>query len=188
MNIMLDLETASTRMNAAILTIGAVRFTEDRLGGYTFYRAITLDSNTSAGRHICGETIAWWMAQDETVRAAAFADPKAVHLNAALHDFAVWLRGAATSRTGDREPVYLWGNGANFDISILESAYADAGLERPWEFRGVRCLRTVRALAGAEAIERPEIGNAHNALDDAVSQAMWLMKAWRAGIGRMRSE
>lgn len=185
MNIMLDLETLSTRMNAAILSIGAVRFTADRIEDYTFYRAVTLDSNTSFGRHIDGATVAWWMAQDDAARSAAFADPAAVHLSAALCDFATWLRGAATARTGDVEPVYLWGNGANFDVSILQSAYEGADLSVPWGFRDVRCLRTVRALAGASYIARPEVGVAHNALDDARAQAMWLIDAWQADTGVM---
>lgn len=179
MNIMLDLETLSTRMNAAILSIGAVCFTEDRIEDYTFYRAVTLDSNTQYGRHIDGATVAWWMAQDDVVRAAAFADPTAVNLTTALVDFAAWFRGAATSRTGEAEPVYLWGNGANFDVSILQSAFEDTGTPLPWGFRDVRCLRTVRALAGASCIARPEVGVAHNALDDARAQAMWLIAAWR---------
>lgn len=185
MNIMLDIESASTRMDAAILSIGAVRFTEDRIEDYTFYRAITLDSNTALGRHIDGATLAWWMAQDDTVRAAAFADPCAVNLAAALYDFGVWLRGASTCRTGEAEPVHLWGNGANFDVSILESAHAAALVPVPWNFRDVRCMRTVRALVGAEAVPRVSFGNAHHALHDAMGQAKWLQDAWRAGVGRM---
>lgn len=186
MNIMLDLETLSTRMNAAILTIGAARFTEDRIEDYTFYRAVTLDSNTRLGRHIDGGTVAWWMAQDDVVRAAAFADPSAVDLAVALVEFATWFRGAATARTGEAEPVYLWGNGANFDVSILQSAYEATDMPVPWGFRDVRCMRTIRALAGASCIARPEVGHAHNALDDARAQAMWLQAAWRDhDLGRM---
>ena len=116
-------------------------------------------------------------------RTAAFADPAAVHLAAALSDFAAWFCGAATSRAAEAEPVYLWGNGANFDVSILQSAYENVNLPTPWGFRDVRCLRTIRALSGACYIARPEIGVAHNALDDARAQAMWLIDAWQADVG-----
>lgn len=184
MHIMLDIETLSTRMDAAVLSIGACRFTADGIEDYTFYRAVTLDSNF--GRHIAGGTLAWWVRQGDAARIAAFADPAAVHLSEALCDFVHWFRGAATSRTGDAEPVYLWGNGTNFDVSILESAYATNLTPPPWDFRNVRCLRTIRGLEGADAIERPVNPCPHNALQDAIAQAKWLQAAWAAGIGRGR--
>lgn len=181
MHIMLDLETLSTRMDAAILSIGAVRFTPAHVLDYTFYSAVTIDSNLESGRHVAGATLAWWVQQDGAAR-EAFGDPQARHLNAALHALSIWIGGAAGP---DDEEVYLWGNGANFDISILESAYRNAQHIVPWNFRNVRCLRTIRALAGAETIDRPENPIAHHALEDARAQAVWLQRAWAAGIGRV---
>lgn len=180
MHIMIDIETLSTRMDATILSIGAVRFTADEIKPYTFHRTISIDSNLAVKRHIDGDTLGWWMKQSEAARAAAFGGVDASHLPAVLHSFAVWLGGAAGP---DNEEVYLWGNGANFDISILQSAYEAIGVPVPWNFRNVRCLRTIRALAGASYIARPEVGVMHNALDDAQAQAMWLIDAWQADVG-----
>jgi exodeoxyribonuclease VIII len=185
MHVMIDLETLSTRMNAAIISIGAVRF--DRTQVYQqhhFYRAVTVDSNTRFGRHVSGETLSWWMEQSESAR-AVFSDPKAVHLAAALFDLADWLRAAATCNplAVAPEPVYVWGNGANFDISILESAYANNSTAVPWVYTDVRCMRTVRKLAGAERVPRPEPSGPHHALADALDQAHYLRALWAAGVG-----
>lgn len=173
-HIMIDLETLSTRMDAAILSIGAVRFGPDGVTQDAFYRAITIDSNTAAGRHISGGTLAWWMGQSEEAR-AVFTDPAAVSMATALVDLRIWLG----------EGAIVWGNGANFDISILESAYAGFGYVTPWKYGNVRCMRTIRRIAGADEVPKPENSCAHNALADAVWQAEWMVRAWRAGVGVM---
>ncbi len=187
MHVMIDLETASTRMDAAILSIGAVRFDTKRVYDYPFYRAITLDSNTSFGRHISGDTVRWWMGQSEQAR-AVFTDPQAVHLAAALQDLCTWLRGAKTCNPAavEPEPVYVWGNGANFDISILQSSYEAGGIPLPWGYRDVRCMRTVRSLSGADCVATPENPSPHNALSDAKCQAEWLIAAWEADTGTVQ--
>lgn len=68
---------------------------------------------------------------------------------------------------------YVWGNGANFDISILEQAYLDAGMRTPWGYRNVRCFRTVMSEFGIETDwVKPVV--AHDALADAEAQARTL--------------
>lgn len=182
MHIMVDIETLSTRMDAAILSIGAVRFTPHRIEPYSFYNVVGLAGNTSLGRHIDANTLAWWMDQSPGAR-EVLRGTGAVHLSEALVAFGTWVRGAAGP---DKEEVYVWANGPNFDLSILEHAYAQHTYPAPWNFRNVRCMRTLRSLVGADLVQRTEPHCPHNALDDARAQAEWVQNAWRAGIGLAR--
>jgi len=64
----------------------------------------------------------------------------------------------------------LWGNGSTFDNVILSNAYRAIGVKQPWDFWNDRCYRTLKSLYPHVKLERS--GVAHNALDDAKSQAM----------------
>lgn len=86
----------------------------------------------------------------------------------ALAAFADWL---ASEHGPD---VKVWGNGADFDNVILGSAYRRLGKSIPWAFYNSRCYRTVKSLQPGCRIERA--GTHHNALDDAKSQALHLMR------------
>jgi hypothetical protein len=72
----------------------------------------------------------------------------------------------------------VWGNGATMDISLTEEAYkfGGYGLTVPWAFRNIRDMRTIVDAAdhvcpGFQSCV-PQVGTAHNALDDAKYQAM----------------
>lgn len=71
-------------------------------------------------------------------------------------------------------PPDVWGNGSDFDNTLLAAAYDACQLTLPWNFWSNRCYRTLKNL-------RPEIklvnpGTAHNALDDSKAQAQHLME------------
>ena len=164
---MIDLETLGRRPFCPILSIGAValRLDNDSPIGDAFYQAVTIDSCLKVGLRIDGNTLAWWMNQSEEARKAAFGDPTAVDLPMALDIFTEWLQS---------RPLKLWGNSARFDLGILEAAYVACGKEPPWEFRFERCYRTIKNLPAAREIPLPSGGTHHNALDDAVAQALHL--------------
>ena len=75
----------------------------------------------------------------------------------------------------------MWGNGAAFDNVILAVAYKRAWLPVPWSYKNDRCYRTVAALA--PEVARPEVGERHNAADDAEAQARHLIEVLRV-LGR----
>ena len=160
MHIMLDLETLSTRSDAAIVAIGArTMFTKQ---ARSFYRPITLNSAVRNG-HVDGDTLAWWFRQSDQAR-ELFNDAAAVPLPIALSDFSSWL--------AVNEEVYVWGNGAAFDNVVLSNAYQKMMLHKPWSFRNDRCYRTIKSLY--PDVEMVSTGVKHNALNDATSQAMHL--------------
>lgn len=170
---MIDLETMGTRYDAPVVAIGAVFFNPDTSElGESFYANIDLEDACRFGK-ATGGTIAWWLRQSDAAR-GALTRPGSTS-SAAFSAF----RAFVESHT--REPV-VWGNGATFDISILEFAFpATTGRDAPWKFWNVRDCRTVKDLAAPFDIEvGPLAGVAHNALDDAKHQAGWVSAMWQA--------
>jgi exodeoxyribonuclease VIII len=171
--VMLDLETMSTESNAAIVSIGAVKFNPhgdigvlgdpDNPDYAHFHQAVELHSLTDAGFHISGQTIRWWMEQSDAARQSLFIEP--VSLDVALSRFYLWF--------GD-ESLPTWGNGAGFDNVVLRNAYQKLGGTSPFKFRHDRCYRTIKSMFPDLPFLPPTI--AHNAMCDAEAQAMHLQK------------
>jgi len=159
-NIMLDLETLGKSSNAVIIAIGAVQFDHTGLG-QTFYTTVDPQSSVDLGMKMDVSTVMWWMKQSDAARAAF--DRAGAPILTALHNFADYVKDCA----GDKAEV--WGNGATFDNVILGNAYELASLPKPWPYWGDRCHRTLKNLY--PQIAAGKVGTAHNALDDAVSQA-----------------
>jgi hypothetical protein len=79
----------------------------------------------------------------------------------------------------------VWGNGATFDISILEDAYRQLDLEIPWKFWNVRDCRTVKDMyeSARGGYEKKSGGTLHHALDDAKFQAQYICDMWKSLVG-----
>ncbi len=164
-NIMVDLETLGTTADAAIISIGAVRFDleSDKIDDEGFYASISIDSNTLYKRTISEDTLKWWMQQSKEAQ-VVFSEPK-TGLIGALLNLSEWIKKPKLAN------VYMWSNGADFDLPMLAHAYAAADLELPWKFFNNRCFRTYKNLPGAKDIRGGKPGIKHNALADAIYQA-----------------
>ena len=165
--VMLDLETMSVSSNAAIASIGAVKFTEEDGIIDKFYRTVDLRTCKAVGLHICPNTIDWWSKQSPEARKALTIDN--ISLTQALDEFTEWY--------GDKK-IPVWGNGAGFDNVIMENAYHAIKAPRPWTGFYDRCYRTVKNLITIEPDVRD--GTHHNALDDAIFQTNHLLKILRS--------
>ena len=172
-DVMIDLETMGLGTNAPILSIGAVAFRAFGEGlGATFHQGISLEDSMASGRQPTASTILWWLQQDDAARKQVrHKCENGGTMGEALLGFAEWMK----SLGGE---LYVWGNGANFDISILEQAYLDAGMRTPWGYRNVRCFRTVMSEFGDDSDwVKPTV--AHDALADAEAQARTLQNCMR---------
>lgn len=170
-NIMLDLETMGNGPEAAIVAIGAVEFDLETCElGREFYRVIKLESSMRFGGVVDASTVMWWIGQSEEARAGINPNFGGHYLENALIDFQGWV----VQGVSDIDDVLMWGNGSAFDNVILTSAYRNTRIERPWRHWGDRCYRTVNSFFPQIPFER--MGVHHNALDDAKSQALHLMK------------
>lgn len=160
---MLDLETMSTRSNAAIASIGAVKFDVDAGVIDTFYRTIDLRTCKAVGLHFDQETIDWWKQQSKEAQKALQVDN--ISIMQALDDFSTWF---------GNKSLPTWGNGAGFDNVIMENAYRAVNSKRPWLPWDDRCYRTIKNIIQVPIDERQ--GTYHNALDDAMHQTKHLLK------------
>lgn len=165
--IMVDLETMSTKHNAAIVSIGAVEmdFKNKTLGKEPFYINIDLKSSQDAGLHIDADTVNWWMMQKDDARKALTGNRES--LIDALTDFYRWLQKIGGV-------CRIWGNGANFDNVILRNAYEAVGVTCPWPFWNDMCYRTIKNMH-PDVWQPTRSGTYHNALDDATFQAEHLL-------------
>lgn len=195
MHVMLDLETFSTRNNAAIVAIGAVAFDdENRKIIDKFYTGIFPSSCQQFGMHIDAGTVEWWLAKERApAREKLFnEDQERVDIATGLYAFARWtdqllaaekadnaLLASALDVSNKYEPqLMMWGNGATFDNVIMRNAFDAVHLECPWKFYNDRCYRTIKNLA--PEIKVPRMGTFHCALDDAESQTTHLFQIMEA--------
>ena len=176
-HLMIDLETMGTLFNAPVLAIGAVFF-DPETGelGETFYGGIDVEDACRYGKP-SGSTIKWWMKQGDEARAAAIAGT-----SSSADVFGAFM---AFVQKGGKN-VKPWGNGATFDISMLEFAFARVlDKTQPWEFWNVRDCRTIKEIGELVSPFRGERqGTHHQSLDDAIFQAQWVSHYWQALRGR----
>lgn len=167
-HVMLDLETWGTTPYSTIISVGACAF-----GPYAMEPGaviqdrfeVAIDPASYQGR-IDPKTIMWWMDPErDAARAAWFGKPK-LDLRVVLDSFTDWLRSVCA----DTQDLRLWGNGSDFDNTLLRQAYETHAREVPWDFRQNRCFRTLRNIAAFEKENYP--ATAHTALADAENQAV----------------
>lgn len=173
-HIMVDIETMSTSPHSAIASIGAVIFNPlaDNIDDMpTFYQAIDLNSNEKAGRHFSGSTIAWWLGQTQKAREALLTDTLPLHT--ALTKFQMWMTA--------NKPIICWANSPSFDCVILKDAFSDFSMSWPFGYWEERDVRTIKDAAYPNGdCPKIQLGVAHGALDDAMSQALTVQRCFSA--------
>ena len=170
--VMLDLETLSTRADAAILQIAAASFDESG----TILDTFNVHVRRSSG-HIDINTVLWWMSQP-SAREQSDRCQHGQTLQQALECFTIWY--------GVVEPVAVWAHGATFDFPILTSAFEREAVRVPYVYRDLMCTRPVyRLVGGVPEIPFPKGYVKHDALSDVRLQIAQLTEA-RRRIGVLR--
>jgi hypothetical protein len=174
-HMMLDLETMGNKSKSAIISIGAVEF--DISSGETgreFYVKVNLQSCFDRGLIANGSTIEWWLMQNEEARKMA-ADGNGVSIAVALQQFRSFIDSLG------RDTVQIWGNGARFDIGILEDAHDACQLSNPWNFRNERDVRTL--VSFAPKVKKKAVFNTngiqHDPIADCKFQIMYCTAVWQ---------
>jgi len=175
-HIAIDLETLSTSPAAVILSIGAVAVCETTGQTLQFYRECSVASQPA--RKQDASTLKWWSTQSEAARKTydfAHSD-QAQSLLETLNHLTLWI-----GQLGETHEVFVWGNGSDFDIGILNHACKEISDFVPWNFRNVRDMRTLYDITKrfGMVIEVPRVGTHHNALDDAQFQANIVIESLR---------
>ena len=173
-HLMIDLETMGKNPDAPIISIGAIFF-DPQTGdmGPEFSKTIDLET---AGGVIDRDTIKWWLKQSREAQSAIMID------EIPLDDALLQLREFIDENSGEFF-VQVWGNGANFDNTILRRSYERQGIPCPWRYYNDRDVRTIVELGKAIDFDArtaiPFEGERHNALDDARYQAKYVSAIWQ---------
>lgn len=97
--------------------------------------------------------------------------------------FTSWVINMYPAPFNDKvtDDIKIWANDPHFDVSILSEVFHAVGLPVPWHYRAPRSMKTVTELAGMtrDDFTAFNYGTAHNALDDAISQAMIVCEAYK---------
>lgn len=176
-HVMIDLETLSTRPDAAILSIGAVFFDiETGKLGDEFHCGIEMEDGNYYG-HIDPKTVGFWLLQSQEAREGInrmTGGDNAFTLAEALQRFNQFF-----NLSTNPPRVKVWGNGAGFDPILMESAYRRHGRTAPWNYWDVLDVRTIVKL-GRDLLnidpkkDMPFEGVEHDALSDAIHQAKYV--------------
>jgi hypothetical protein len=154
MDVMIDIETCGTGVDACILTVAAQCFDplqrSDLEQQRTFYARV--DPESQPDRNISDGTIEWWSRQPAEAQEEAFGLEGRIPLSDCLRELhrLVWHCNR------------VWANGPTFDCNILEHAYKSYNIVLPWQYYKVRDARTVYGLVP----ELQKYPASHHALED----------------------
>lgn len=185
---MLDLETLSQSSRAAIISAGLVKFDpfviqESFKSSPYFYQVVDKHSCTRIGMEIDDGTLKWWQKQSgyaQRILDPANANPPIEDVKdimSTLRDISHFIKSNAETKT-----IYVWSNGASFDIPILCQAYELHGLAVPWKFSGDSCYRTINNITKLLGIkvDKEFKGTPHHSGHDAINQCLFLQKMLNA--------
>lgn len=161
--LMLDIETLSTRVNAHILQVAVVPFDLEAavIGTNTFN--MHASGAGQDGRHIDRATVRWWMDQDDEVSTRVLFARKMYPLGTVLSELYRYVRDFS-------DETRIWCKGPEFDTACLKHAFEAVGMDTPWSFRYVRDVRTATEVSH-ESTPRPGgFGATHDAEDDCINQ------------------
>ena len=165
---MFDLETLDVKPSAVILSLGAVKFDPRQQGidpnAERLSLRIDIDSQSTIGRTISEDTIAWWATQSKEAQDAAFGEHDRVSLEEAVEQFHKFVWNSER----------VWSQGS-FDVNIMEHLYTNLGKPYAWQYWQVRDSRTLFDFVDG-AMDRTKH---HNAVEDAIAQAEAVQRALR---------
>jgi hypothetical protein len=167
---MIDLETLDTTPNAVVLTIGGVKFDpfDKRAPHSDFYFRLDVNEQMDKGRTVSDDTLNWWATQDEKIINEALGDHDRTDALTMLRALKKWYVGCDA----------VWAQGTTFDIVMIEQLCRLYGQPIPWSFWTVKDSRTLFGLLPSDPRKQFSF-DAHNALEDARTQAKCVQIAYR---------
>lgn len=169
--LMLDFETLDVAECPVILSMGAVVFNENGIVD-SFFEKIDQQSCIDIGFTVSVETLLWWEEQSDAAKKAAFGGT--TDIRSAM--------GMLVDFYKKHECQEIWSKGALADIRWANNILIKLNLKKPWKFSREMCFRTY--LKYSPKVDFRPVGEAHNAIDDAINQALQfiLIEATKANI------
>lgn len=157
--LMLDFETLDVAECPVILSMGAVVFNENGIVD-SFFEKIDQQSCIDIGFTVSVETLLWWEEQSDAAKKAAFGGTTNIG-----YAMSMLVQMYIKHECGE-----IWSKGAIADIRWANNILDKLGLQKPWKFWEEMCFRTY--LKYSPKVDFQPVGEAHNALDDAMNQAL----------------
>lgn len=179
-HLMVDLETFGKTSDSIITSIAAVPFNMDMTIGEPFEAFPDIEEQIG-NRKIEWSTIKWWMEQEESARFAVTKPDRSRSLKACLMNFSLWAlsKGLNPEFVSNLDPKFkVWSNGAAFDIAMMNHAFDQYKIQKPWSYRNEFDCRTMVYLSKISTCKYQACGIKHNAIDDCKWQISWLVDAY----------
>lgn len=176
LNIMVDLKTASTKENAAILSWAMVPFTEEgtKCELEIFYKVVNLTSCFMAGMDIEKGTQKWWEEQTPEARAAVMKSEGESILSVTRAAYC-WL--SALAETYD---LYMYCRGIDFDLPKIEWCFRKfMEQDAPYKYSHKMDVRTVLKFMEIDQSQFEFEGIKHHSVDDCVHDIKMIRKAYQ---------
>jgi DNA polymerase III epsilon subunit-like protein len=171
LHMMCDLETLDNSPTSTILSVALVPFDMNgNIYDEYFNKHISLNSCIKAGLTINESTFMWWMQQSQEARSAIVNSQKH-QLKDVLNDMSEYIKAFRSAA----KTIYLWGNGAAFDIAILRNAFAAKSIKFPFKPSEEQDVRTIVRLNPDIKHSLKFEGIQHDAKDDCVHQIKYLL-------------
>lgn len=134
-NLMVELETLSTKHNAIVLQCSMALFDKET-GKISKTFSVNIDPSSQVPRIYDKNTLDWWKSQPESLLKQVYKGGKPFkEAVKEIHSF-------ITSNT-DKKTVRVWTCSLSFTIPILRSCFETLGLEQPWKYWNERDCRTL---------------------------------------------
>ncbi|WP_153448767.1 3'-5' exonuclease [Vibrio algicola] len=184
-NVAIDTETLDTETTAKILSIGIVPFnwgeqvSFEELCNRPSSKYIKIDMNSYLVEDgvftTNASTESWWSEQGEEARHVLEPDLSDLPIRDALHSLKQHLSDYVEPLKKDQGQVFC--RGYDFDGGILNNAFEQCGIAKPWGYNRFRCVRTViDTLAGTRngyvKESDPDGFIHHHALHDAAKDTL----------------
>lgn len=167
-NLMLDFETLGNKPDTAVLSLGAVVFDKDKVLAEKLW-IFNVDGQLEAKRSVKMDTLIWWLTKSTKAKEVFDRSKDGLMIREFVPQFIKFCEPYSGLR--------VWGNGATFDVSIIENILDLSRTKPPWQFYNIRCYRTMKSCFG---IDKRDIKNiSHDALQDAKEQAQCLIEYWK---------
>lgn len=171
--VMIDCETLGLNpAESPLLTVGAVAYSYGKGELAKAEWKLNFNEQMRMGRVPDGDTFEWWLKQSDAARHALLGVKNGLlvsQFEAALKEF--WEEVKIIHKV-EQDSMYVVGNGANFDVALLDGMLNNRG---PWNYTNVCCFRTW-------GVDYDDLIDWHFKLPDFVAHEALSDARWQAAI------
>ena len=159
-HIIIDIETLGRRNDAAVTQVGIVIADENFNVLDSYLIQVTPDAWNTCNRTFTGETLLWWMQQKKSPVSNTHTISVCSYTDLADNLYLIFRRYNTEENT-------VWTKGP-MDLFCIKDICEYLNMETPWKFWQPRDIRTAKEIIKKWKVI--ENGNAHDALEDALTE------------------